>query len=284
MTAAVVSRRVGLALAFAIVNACEDSSRPARAIAAQPNADTIKLEAPTTAPIDLGSGRYRAAPLTAMGSVAGTIGSADAAWSDTTSAVAESTAAAAQDTLTSSAPEAPDCERPAGPIPAKNNFVTSIVWIAGVKTGKSLPIEKRADLTSEKCMLDPRVQAVAVGTTMNVINDERVLHKLVFTKLGTRDTLTVTPFFNTGQIVASERIAKAPGVVEVRCARHPWTRAYIAVFDQPYFAVPGRRGNFKIDSLPPGSYTLMVWSGGDAKPVARPIQVTAGSETRVDVK
>ena len=222
--------------------------------------------------------------MTVLGSVVGTVRSADTTALDSTSTAADS--ATDQDTLAASAPEAPDCEQKSIATRATKtpSFANTVVWIAGMTAGKPMPVEKRADLSSEKCVLDPRVQAVIVGTTVNVINDEKVLHKLVFTKLGTRDTLTVTPFFNTGQMVASERLAKTTGVVEVRCARHPWTRAYIAVFDHPYFAVTERNGTFKIDSLPPGNYTLMVWSPGDAKPLERKIQITGGGQTRVDLK
>jgi hypothetical protein len=268
------------------MTACKDAPRPDRAVAAPTHAETLKVDDPPVGAIDLRNGPYREASLTSVGSVSGTIRSAemDTATTDSTSTDADSTETAA-DSLTSNPPEAPDCQQPTGPSLGKNRpFAGSIVWIAGVKAGKPLPIEKRADLSSEKCLLDPRVQAVVVGTTLNVINDEKVLHKLIFTKLGTRDTLAVTPFFNSGQMVATERLAKTAGVVEVRCARHPWTRAYIAVFDHPYFAATERNGRFKIDSLPPGSYTLMIWSPGDAKPAERQIQVTAGGDTRVDVK
>ena len=198
--------------------------------------------------------------------------------------VADSTTAGA-DTFTTSAPEVPDCEQnsKASTAAKARAFARSIVWIAGVNAGK--PSHRTARQSeSEHCLLDPKIQGVVVGTTMNVINDEKVLHKLVFTKLGTHDTLTITPFFNTGQMVASERVAKTTSVVEVRCARHPWTRAYIVVFDHPYFAVTERRGNFTIDSLPPGNYTLMIWNPGDAKPTERPVQITAGGPTRIDVK
>ena len=257
-----------------------------RAIAAQRQSEQSKGDVSSPGAIDLHTAPYHQVNLSAMGSVTGTIRSAvDTVSADSAATVADSTTAVA-DTFTSSAPEVPDCEQnsKASTAAKARAFARSIVWIAGVNAGKPFPIDRRADLSSEHCLLDPKVQGVVVGTTMNVINDEKVLHKLVFTKLGTHDTLTVTPFFNVGQMVASERVAKTPGVVEVRCARHPWTRAYIVVFDHPYFAVTERRGNFTIDSLPPGNYTLMIWNPGDAKPTERPVQITAGGQTRIDVK
>ena len=286
MIAPVVRRCVAFALAFALTTACKDGPRTARAITASSQQEPSKGVDSSPGAIDLRTAPYHETNLSAMGSVTGTIRSAvDTVSSDSTSTDADSTTAVA-DTFTSSAPEVPDCVQnsKASTAAKARAFARSVVWIAGVSSGKPFPIERRADLSSEHCLLDPKVQGVVVGTTMNVINDEKVLHKLVFTKLGTHDTLAVTPFFNVGQMVASERLAKTAGVVEVRCARHPWTRAYIAVFDHPYFAVTERHGNFKIDSLPPGSYTLMVWNPGDAKPVERQIQITAGGQTRVDLK
>jgi hypothetical protein len=163
-------------------------------------------------------------------------------------------------------------------------FGNTVVWIADVKTGKPLPIDKREELSSERCLLEPRVQAAVVGTTFNVFNDDKLLHRLVFLDMDTHDTLTVMPFFNVGQVVATERLAKKSGIVEVRCVQHPWTRGYIVVFDHPYFDVTDADGRFKIDSLPPGTYRVMAWHEGMSKPFAQQVQVWPGGEAKLDLK
>jgi hypothetical protein len=225
-------------------------------------ADTAK----SAIELSLGS-PYTAADLSSFGSVAGTLHVVDSAAFGDSAAVA--------------VPEcSPRGRRPAR-LPANQQFGNTVVWIADAKSGKPLPIEKRAEISSDNCILDPRVQAVTVGTTVNVINDDKVLHKLIFTKFGTHDTLVVTPFFNSGQIVATERLAKTSGLVEVKCVEHPWEHGYIAVFDHPYFAVTEDNGTFKIDSLAPGSYKLMVWHEGLAKPVEQQVQVAAGGTATV---
>jgi hypothetical protein len=158
-----------------------------------------------------------------------------------------------------------------------------VVWVSDVKSGKALPIDKRVELDSEDCLLDPRVQAAIVGSTVNVFNDDRIIHRLVFTRAGTKDTLSVMPFFNDGQIVASEKLAKKAGIVSVTCSMHPWTHAYIAVFDHPYYAVTEKSGKYSIDSLPPGSYKLMVWHEGMSTPIEKKFTVAAGGTETVDV-
>jgi hypothetical protein len=266
VTASVVRCSAVLLLAFAWSGACTKESSPQKRGVTARAPTPAKIDDSAAGSIDLGGTQYHTTTLTAIGSVAGTI-----RIPDSTSLPSANVSAAAA-----------ECARLRGgpAVPAKN-FANTVVWIADVKTGKPFPIDKRADLASERCLLDPRVQAVVVGTTVDVVNDDKLLHRLVFTRLGTHDTLTVTPFFNSGQVVASERLAKTPGIVEVRCVQHPWTHGYIAVFDHPYFDVTDNDGSFKIDSLPPGSYKLMIWHGGAAQPQEQQVQITAGGTARI---
>ena len=87
----------------------------------------------------------------------------------------------------------------------------ALVWIAGIDSGKALPVEKRADLGSEDCGLDPSIVATTVGSTVNVYNDDAALHRFVF-KGKPVDSAVTMPFFNTGQVVASERSDEARGL------------------------------------------------------------------------
>ncbi len=256
--------------AIATVAACSSDSSSAgermRTVRGIPGAKTDDSAAGT---VDLGGTPYKPTVLTAVGSLSGTITLVGGPRKDTVPVTVDTTV----------------CGKSVdGPVTASaKGLSNSVVWIANIASGKTLPPSRRIDLSSEDCVLDPRVQAAMVGTTVNVTNDDKLLHKLVFMPIGTEDTLTIMPFFNNGQVVPSERLAKQPGIVEVRCAFHPWTHAYIAVFDQPYFAVTGDDGNFKIDSLPPGTYKMMVWHEGAGKPIAQQIQVAANGSAKVDV-
>jgi hypothetical protein len=48
-------------------------------------------------------------------------------------------------------------------------------------------------------------------------------------------------------------------MIEIKCDIHPWMRAYLGVFDHPYFALSGEDGRFALEDLPPGEYTVQVW-------------------------
>ncbi len=212
--------------------------------------------------IDIGGAAYTPGPLEVSGSIAGRVTLAGLPRVDSVRVAVDTAVCGTW---------AP------GVVSAKDSGLSNtVVWIADMTRGKSLPVERRIDLSSEDCRLDPRVQAAVVGTTVNVTNADRLLHKLVYMPIGTTDTLTRMPFFNDGQVVPSERLTRTSAIVEVRCTIHPWTHAYIAVFDHPYFAVTGADGKFTIDSLPPGRYKLMLWHEGMERPAEQQVQVTAG--------
>ena len=258
--------------ATTLVLACStEASPPSRTLSAKratvTKSESTKIE-DSPGSVDLGSVKYTAGGLSAVGSVAGNIKLDGPAPRDTTTITDDQP-------ICGTTPEA-------STVATAKGVSNAVVWIAGAKTGKGLPVEKRTELSSEKCALDPRVQAVVVGTTVNVYNEDRLIHKLVFIR-GAHDTVTTMPFFNGGEAVPSEGIATKSGIVEVRCTLHPWTHGYIAVFDHPYFAVTDANGAFSIDSLAPGTYKMMVWHEGMAQPVAQQIQVAANGAAKIDL-
>ncbi len=158
----------------------------------------------------------------------------------------------------------------------------AVVWLTDVRTGKPLPLGRRFQVTNEKCLLEPRVQAVVAGGTLNVRSADRVMHRTRILRHGSGETLTVIHHNDFGQVVPDDRVLARPGLLELRSDVHPWTRGFVAVFDHPYFAVTGRDGAFTLDEVPPGSYTLAVWHERFGK-LEQPVTVTAGDRTPITV-
>ena len=100
-------------------------------------------------------------------------------------------------------------------------------------------------------------QAAIAGGMLDVQNLDPVAHHTRFTMAGA--TLDVVDQSDAGQVVPTAAVIAHPGLVAVRCDVHPGTRAWIRVFDHPYFTVTTREGSFTIDSVPPGTYRLAVW-------------------------
>ena len=57
------------------------------------------------------------------------------------------------------------------------------------------------------------------------------------------------------QSFAQEEVA-----IPVKCNVHPWMKAYIAVFGDPYFAVTGKDGSFDLEKRAAREHTS--WSPG----------------------
>jgi hypothetical protein len=161
----------------------------------------------------------------------------------------------------------------------------AVVWLTDVKEGKVLPVERRTEIENENCRLVPRVQAVVVGTTVNVRNEDRLAHTTRFVRGGAGgDTLARIPLTDDGQVVPNEHIAAKSGLVDVSCVQHPWTHGFIAVFESPYFALTDASGGFRLDSIPPGTYHLRVWHERGASTIEREVTVSATGISRVEVK
>lgn len=137
------------------------------------------------------------------------------------------------------------------------NVQDVVVWLSDARSGKRLPIERRYELTNSDCALDPRVQAAVEGGMLNVRNSDRSAHRTVF--LRGADTVAAVRETEAGQVVPTGKPLLHRGLVSVHSNRYPWSRAWIRVFDHPYFAVTNRDGIFTIDSVPPGEYTLKMW-------------------------
>jgi hypothetical protein len=157
-----------------------------------------------------------------------------------------------------------------------------VVWLEGVRGGKALPLERRLELESDKCRLIPRVQATVVGSAVNVLGHDDLRQNLRFEAAGESKPRAAVLLGRDEQVIPTELPAKTPGLVAVRDLDHPWPRAYLAVFDHPYFAVTKPDGSFTIDGVPPGTYTLVAWHERTKK-AEQKVTVAGGGTVKVEV-
>ena len=59
---------------------------------------------------------------------------------------------------------------------------------------------------------------------------------------------------------AKLKTPKEPEYFRVKCDVHPWMNAWVAVIDNPYFAVTDKDGKFALPKgLPDGEYRVTAW-------------------------
>jgi plastocyanin len=131
-----------------------------------------------------------------------------------------------------------------------------------------------AQMDQKQCMFVPRVVIVPVGGTVEFLNNDRLLHNL-----HSRDAVENPRFNRTQPKGRTIPIAfRKPEIVRVDCDLHPWMRAWVVVAEHPFYAVTNDRGEFVLENVPPGTYTLQVWHeslGAVKKDVAVSDGVTA---------
>jgi hypothetical protein len=173
---------------------------------------------------------------------------------------------------------------PEGAIVApQGGLMNVVVWLTDAREGKPLPDTRRFEVTNTRCRLDPRVQGVIVGGTLNVKSADPVVHETVIRVSGARETLETVTQNGDGQVVPLENVLVRPVRLELTCRTHPWTQGWIHVFDHPYFVVSAPNGRFALDSIPPGEYTMRTWHERMGW-TSREVRVQNGGITRVEVK
>lgn len=155
----------------------------------------------------------------------------------------------------------------------------ALVWVDDIATGKPLGEIRRRTITIENGQFVPSIQDVPVGTTINVFTRDRTGHEATFMRGG--EQVAAVRTMDAGQVVPSETIASQAGIVEARMTHPSGAIAHIAAFDHPYHAVTAVDGSFRLDSLPPGTYTIKMWRAGMPEPLTQRVVITAGGEGKV---
>jgi len=132
------------------------------------------------------------------------------------------------------------------------NAVVSLQNIPpGAKREWNFPAAK---MDQKQCSFIPRVVIVPVGGTVEFLNSDRLLHNV-------RSIGKENPPFNRAQPHARSIsfTFKQPEILRVDCDLHSWMRGWVVVAEHPFYAVTNEQGEFTLENVPRGKYTLQVW-------------------------
>lgn len=123
----------------------------------------------------------------------------------------------------------------------------------------------------------PHVLAVVAGTTVDFPNNDRTYHNVF--------SLSRTKSFDLGRYAAGRSKSvrfDRPGIVRVFCEIHSHMSAYVLVFAHRYFDVTDDEGRFRLDGVPPGTYTVVAWNESVPQAARRVVVPEAGGEVEVN--
>jgi len=141
----------------------------------------------------------------------------------------------------------------AGPGGELANVFVYIKDIKGNFAAPSTPVV----IDQKGCQYHPHVNAVMVGQTLEIKNDDATLHNV-------HAMPVVNSQFNVGQpvqgMVSPQHLDKPEMTpFKIKCDVHGWMKSYMAVMPHPFYSVSQANGTFTISNLPPGQYTVVAW-------------------------
>ncbi len=147
----------------------------------------------------------------------------------------------------------------------------SVVYLATAPQGAFEDAERpRAVLNQRNQAFVPYVLAIRAGTTVDFPNRDRTYHNVFSFSKPRR--------FDLGRYAQGQSKSVSfdeAGVVRVFCEIHSHMSAFILVFAHRYFATTDGEGRYRIDDVPPGTYTAVAWNDGEPRET-RTVRVPEG--------
>ncbi len=145
-----------------------------------------------------------------------------------------------------------------GKITAKGvkNSGDAVIYIDKIPSKTFPPPAAHAVMNQKNLMFMPHVLPILVGTTVDFLNSDNVLHN-VFSPDACSEKFNLGSW-PKGHI--KSYTFKSPGcVATLLCNVHPEMEGYVVVVETPYFAVSETDGSYTIKNVPAGRYTLKIW-------------------------
>jgi plastocyanin len=123
----------------------------------------------------------------------------------------------------------------------------------------------------------PHVLAIVAGTTVDFPNNDHTYHNVF--------SLSKTKTFDLGRYAVGRSKSvrfDRPGIVRVFCDIHSHMSAFVLVFAHRYFAVSDTEGAYRLENVPPGTYTVVAWNESAPLESRRVVVPDAGGEVEVN--
>jgi len=135
------------------------------------------------------------------------------------------------------------------------NSAAAVVYVEKIAGKTFPPPAAHAKIDQKNMKFTPVVLPILVGTTVDFLNSDAVLHN-VFSPDGCADKFNLGTW-PQGQIKSFT--FKKECFAALLCKVHPEMEGFVAALPTPYYAVTSADGSYHIKDVPDGTYTVKVW-------------------------
>jgi len=131
----------------------------------------------------------------------------------------------------------------------------AVVYIAAIPGKTFPPPAAHAKIDQLNLVFTPRVLPILVGTTVDFLNSDAVLHNVFSPD-------TCADKFNLGTWPKGQSksfVFKHECAATLLCKVHPEMEAFVVAVPTPYYAVTKADGTYHIADVPDGAYTVKFW-------------------------
>jgi hypothetical protein len=145
-----------------------------------------------------------------------------------------------------------------GQVNPNGTLPNAFVYVkAGAEKYVFAPPSDPAVLDQNGCMYKPHVLGIMAGQILKIVTSDDTTHNIHPMPQNNRE-------WNMSQLPGAapllQRFKHPEVMIPIKCNQHPWMRAWLGVVLNPFFAVTGGDGTYTLKGLPPGDYTIGVWT------------------------
>ncbi len=165
-------------------------------------------------------------------------------------------------------------------VKVKDGALTDVVvYLDKVKEGKEFNADDATGSVDQKgCAFDPFLQIMHNNADFTAKNSDPVSHNIHTYEIMGRAKKTVFNISQPDKGVITKKVKLKRGTaMKIECDQHDFMHGFAFVAKNPYYALVGEDGSYKIEGVPAGKYKIKAWHGKLGEEKGK-VEVAASSE------
>jgi hypothetical protein len=141
----------------------------------------------------------------------------------------------------------------------EGGFEGVVVAVVGVTQGK--PFDYTPEIRLKDCRIGPFVTPVRNSRSISIHNDDPIAHDIQAYSMADLYTFAMFNKPMVPESVAEKKVQMRKGhyLFKTQCGVHDFMQSWGIAVGNPYFAVTGPDGRYRIPDVPPGTYDVIAW-------------------------